>query len=208
MSYDNWKLKNNNQQPPDDDNTLDAEELVEDANDLAQAEDATLNEAEIRKQNKALKQISKLKSWFNPNLSKVLETQNSGREMIVETADFAFNLVDLVKDPENFDEAYNHPEADKKIMWRRAISKEFEEMEAKGVWEKFLKSEIPNGRNCIKNKWVFKTKRNGIFRARLVACGYSQIPGVDFQESYAPVINDVTFRILLVTMLTIGYVSK
>ncbi len=166
------------------------------------SEDATLNEAEIRKQNKAFKQISKLKSWFNPDPSKFLETQNSGREMIVETAAFAFNLVDLVKDPESFDEAYNHPEADKKIMWRRAISKEFEEMEAKGVWEKFLKSEIPNGRNCIKNKWVFKTKRNGIFRARLVACGYSQIPGVDFQESYAPVINDVTFRILLVTMLT------
>ena len=36
--------------------------------------------------------------------------------MIVETADFAFNMVDLVKDPESFDEAYNHPEADKKIM--------------------------------------------------------------------------------------------
>jgi hypothetical protein len=35
-----------------------------------------------------------------------------------------------------------------------------------------------------------------------VTCGYSQIPGVDFQESYAPVINDVTFPILLVTMLT------
>jgi Reverse transcriptase (RNA-dependent DNA polymerase) len=35
-----------------------------------------------------------------------------------------------------------------------------------------------------------------------VACGYTQIPGVDFQESYAPVINDVTFQILLVTMLT------
>ena len=79
--------------------TLDAEELVEEANDLAQAEDATLNEAEIRKQNKALKQISKLKSWFNPDPSKFLETQNSGREMIVKTADFAFNLVDLVKDP-------------------------------------------------------------------------------------------------------------
>jgi Reverse transcriptase (RNA-dependent DNA polymerase) len=75
-------------------------------------------------------------------------------------------------------------------------------MKAKGVWEKFQKSEIPNGRNCIKNKWVFKSKRNRIFRARLVACGYSQIPGVDFQESYAPVINDMTFRILLITMLT------
>jgi hypothetical protein len=125
---------------------LDAEELVEDTSDLAQAEDATLDEAEIRKQNKALEQISKLKSWFNPNPSKFFATQNSGREMIVKTADFAFNLVDLVKDPESFNEAYNHPEADKKIMWHRAISKEFEEMEAKGVWENFLKSEIPNGR--------------------------------------------------------------
>jgi hypothetical protein len=36
-------------------------------------------------------------------------------------------MVDLFKDPESFDEAYNHPEADKKIMWRRAILKEFEE---------------------------------------------------------------------------------
>jgi Reverse transcriptase (RNA-dependent DNA polymerase) len=34
-----------------------------------------------------------------------------------------------------------------------------------------------------------------------VACGYSQVPGVYFQESFAPVMNDVTFRILLVMML-------
>ena len=81
-------------------------------------------------------------------------------------------------------------------------------MKSKGVWEKFKKSEIPNGRNCIKNKWIFKINRNGIFRARLVACGCSQIPGVDFQESYAPVINDVTFRILLVTMLTWNLIGK
>jgi Reverse transcriptase (RNA-dependent DNA polymerase) len=94
------------------------------------------------------------------------------------------------------------------MKWRHAISKEFEEIKSEGVWEKFKKSEIPNGRNCIKNKWIFKAKRNGIFRARLVACGYSQIPGMDFQESYAPVINDVTFRILLVTMLTWNLIGK
>jgi hypothetical protein len=58
LSYGNWKLKNNNPlQPPDDDNTSDLEAIDEDASDLAQAEDATLDEAEIRKQNKALKQI-------------------------------------------------------------------------------------------------------------------------------------------------------
>jgi hypothetical protein len=43
-------------------------------------------------------------------------------------------------------------------MWCHAISKEFEEMKAKRVWGKFEKSDIPNGWQCIKNKWVFKTK--------------------------------------------------
>ncbi len=56
---------------------------------------------------------------------------------------------------------------------------------------------MPNGRNCITSKWIFNIKRNGVYCARLVACGYSQVPGVDFQ----PVVNDVTFRILQVMLL-------
>ena len=54
-------------------------------------------------------------------------------------------MVDLVKDPESFKDAFNHPEIDKKMKWRHAISKEIKEMSSKGVWEKFKKSEIPNG---------------------------------------------------------------
>jgi hypothetical protein len=77
-------------------------------------------------------------------------------------------------------------------------------MKEKEVYEKICKSELPNGRTCIKNKWVFKIKCNGIFRA-LVACGYSQVPGV---ESFAPVINDVTFCILLIMMLTWNLTGK
>jgi hypothetical protein len=34
-----------------------------------------------------------------------------------------------------------------------------------------------------------------------VACGYSQIPGIDFNESFAPVINDVRFQIMLIVKL-------
>jgi hypothetical protein len=44
-------------------------------------------------------------------------------------------------------------------------------------------------------------KRNEVFRARLVACGYSQVPGVDFTESFAPVLNDVSFRLMLISKL-------
>jgi hypothetical protein len=44
-------------------------------------------------------------------------------------------------------------------------------------------------------------KRNGVFRARLVACGCSQVPGVDFTESFAPVLYDVSFRLMLISKL-------
>ena len=55
------------------------------------------------------------------------------------------------------------------------------------------RSEIPDGRQCVKSKSVFKVKQNGVFRARLVACGYSQVPRVDFHDSFTPVVNDLSF---------------
>jgi hypothetical protein len=80
-------------------------------------------------------------------------------------------------------------------------------MNEQGVWKKIKRNEMPKGRRCVKHKWVFNIKRNGIFRARLVACGYSQIPGVDFNEVYSPVANDITFRMLLIQMMIHGYSS-
>ena len=74
-------------------------------------------------------------------------------------------------------------------------------MEQNGVWRKVKRSSIPEGRRCVKHKWVLEIKRSGVFRARLVACGYSQVPGEDFNEVFSPVCNDVTFRILLICMI-------
>jgi hypothetical protein len=34
-----------------------------------------------------------------------------------------------------------------------------------------------------------------------VACGYIQIPGIDINESFAPIIHDVSFRIMLIAKL-------
>ena len=63
-----------------------------------------------------------------------------------------------------------------------------------GVWKKIDRSTMPKDRRCVKSKWVFEVKRNGVFRARLVACGYTQIPGLDFTEAYSPVIGPEAAR--------------
>jgi hypothetical protein len=62
-----------------------------------------------------------------------------------------------------------------------------------GVWVNVNQSSVPQGRKLTESKWVFKEKCDGRFWARLVCLGYSQIPGVDFSNNYAPVGNDVTF---------------
>ena len=67
---------------------------------------------------------------------------------------------------------------------------------------------MPKGRRCVKSKWVFKIERNGVFRARLVAYGCSQIPGTDHEEFFVPVVNDIAFRIMLICMILFGLEAK
>ena len=104
--------------------------------------------------------------------------------------------------PTNYDEAWNHSDEKFRVRWRAAIRKELNSLvEVRKVWRVIDRASIPKGRRLVKSKWVFDLKRSGLFKVRLVACGYSQIPGVDFTESYAPVINDVSWRILIIAML-------
>ena len=74
-------------------------------------------------------------------------------------------------EPRNFQEAWHHPDPVKREKWRAAIRKEFRDMLKRQVWRKTKRSSMPANRRCVKSKWVFKIKRNGVYRARLVACG-------------------------------------
>jgi len=62
-------------------------------------------------------------------------------------------------------------------------------MNEQKVWKIQKKSGIPAGRRLVKCKWVFEIKRDGKFHARLVACRYSQIGGVDFHQVFSPVVQ-------------------
>ena len=71
----------------------------------------------------------------------------------------------------------------------------------RGVWRKTDRKRIPSNRRLIGNKWGFKIKRDGTYRARLLALGYSQIPGVNYRDNFAPVAHSVSFRIALARMM-------
>ena len=77
----------------------------------------------------------------------------------------------------------------------------FKKMLDMGVWRHVKRNDRPNDRRLVGCRWVFKVKRNGVYRARLVAKGFSQIPGVDFTDNYSPVVNDVTFRTVVARMI-------
>ncbi|KAL7571065.1 hypothetical protein ACA910_003779 [Epithemia clementina (nom. ined.)] len=104
-------------------------------------------------------------------------------------------------EPKDFQEAWHHPDLEARAKWRAAIKKELRCMREKGVWRKIDRRNVPPNRRLIGNKWVFKIKRDGVYRARLVALGYSQIPGVDYFDNFAPVVNDVTFRMIITRMM-------
>ena len=104
-------------------------------------------------------------------------------------------------EPKTFQEAWHSPVEEERNNWQMAIRKEIKSMIYRGVWRKVDRKNIPNNKRLIGNKWVFKIKRDGTYRARLVALGYSQIPGVDYTDNFAPVAHDMSFRISLARMM-------
>ena len=100
--------------------------------------------------------------------------------------------------PVKFNDAWNHEDLDEPALWRDAMSKEINDMVKKKDWRRTKRSDIPQYRRVIGNKWFFKQKGNGIYRARLVALGYYQAPGVDNEDSFSLVVVDITYRIIVI----------
>lgn len=83
--------------------------------------------------------------------------------------------------------------------WMEAMKKELGTMKDMGVWKLV---EPPPGRKLVGNRWVFEFKPVDLkggsrFKARLVAQGFSQVPGVDFHQTYAPVARQASVKLLI-----------
>src|SRR4030095_8625915 len=76
---------------------------------------------------------------------------------------------------------------------------ELQSLEDNNTWEL---CELPSGRKVIGTKWVFKIKVDAMniverYKARIVAQGFSQVAGLDFNETWVPVVRIESVRVLL-----------
>ena len=84
-------------------------------------------------------------------------------------------------------------------LWEKAIHEELALLQETGTWEL---TDPPAGANIVGSKWVYRAKKDAAgnvirYKARLVAQGFSQVPGVDYFDTFAPVAKLASIRAVL-----------
>src|SRR5690606_22323231 len=94
----------------------------------------------------------------------------------------------LIPEPKSYHQAKSSAEWKE---WQKAMDEELQSLKENQVWEVVPK---PANRKIVDCKWVYKVKTdaNGYlerYKARLVARGFTQVPGQDFDEIFSPVVR-------------------
>lgn len=180
--------------------------------------DESLPTNEDRLENEDGPQPSSMEQEVNPQVSNPTPTEDSGRDSSTSNANGVverrstrgrvprrfFDIeerallctVSEIDEPTSFKEAMSSPHS---VEWMEAMKDEMDSMSTNEVWELV---DLPPKRRSIGNKWVFKVKRKADgsidkFKARLVAKGFTQIEGVDYDETFSPVVRFASIRLLL-----------
>ena len=106
-----------------------------------------------------------------------------------------------LKEPRSFKSTSKHPE------WLSAMEEEIQALRQNHTWTLVPR---PSHKNIVGCRWVFKTKLlpNGSvkrYKVRLVAKGYTQQAGLDFNETFSPIIKPATVGLILSLAITFGW---
>ncbi|XP_042940061.1 uncharacterized mitochondrial protein AtMg00820-like [Carya illinoinensis] len=103
-------------------------------------------------------------------------------------------------EPTSVNEASKFPE------WRKAMQLEFDALLSNKTWTLVLPATSQNLVGC---RWIFKTKyiSDGTIESRkahLVAKGYSQLEGLDYSETFSPVVKPTSIRLVFSVAISSG----
>jgi len=141
--------------------------------------------------------------WTVPQRYKQIREPTPAVPSSDEDSDDSDDPIDLINansasvaEPTSYKQSQQRPEAQ---LWHTACEEEMEAHSLNGTWEVV---KLPPGKRAIGSRWFMKVKRNADgsldrYKARLVAKGYSQRPGFDFKETFAPTVRYATIRTVL-----------
>ena len=93
--------------------------------------------------------------------------------------------------PSTYKQAMRSPP---KSKWQEATRDEYNSLTEMGTW---ILVSLPKNQNMIKCKWVFTIKADGCYKACVVAKGFTQEHGIDYEETFSPVTRYESIRYLL-----------
>ena len=107
-------------------------------------------------------------------------------------------------EPENLQEALDDP------RWKKAMEEEYTALKRNQTWHLV---EAKQGNNLIDYKWVYKIKKKADgsvdrYKARLVAKGFRQRYGIDYEDTFSPVVKIATVRAVLSVAISRGWCLK
>lgn len=125
-------------------------------------------------------------------LEDFITDQNEADDSTSTSIDYCYRVREI---PQTYTEAMNSPQT---VKWKQAMKEEIESLEENDTFEL---TTLPEGKNVVGGKWVYTIKESAegseTFKARYVAKGYSQVEGIDYQETFAPTASISSVRVLM-----------
>ena len=91
-----------------------------------------------------------------------------------------------------------------KSKWMQAMKTQIQSLKKSDAWELV---KLAEGRKVVGSKWMYKAGADGLvecYKARLVARGFTQKYGTDYDETFCPVVRMESLRALLALSVQLG----